>query len=322
MNMPIVTVACTTYNQEKYIAETIEGFLNQVTNFQIEIIIHDDASTDNTANIVVMFAKRYPKLIFPIFQKENQYSKGIKPWPNFVFPKAKGKYIALCEGDDFWTDPYKLQKQVDFLEANSDYGMVHTNYSVYNESKKTLRSNSKKKIISGDVFRSLIVSGNNIATLTVLARAELIKKASMIINAPSLSNKWAMGDYPMWLSIAQQSKIAYLNDNTSVYRKLNDSASNSLDGNKELTILKSLCSIGRWFSKEYGEDDCLPVINENELFIGYHLSLVFNKDDRKDYRRKVRSHKIINKSVRNRLLRVISYSIVFDSIFSFIRKRR
>ena len=86
----------------------------QKTTFPIEIIIHDDASTDGTAKIVKEYADKYPDLIVPILQTENQYSQGIKPSQNFVFPRARGKYIAFCEGDDYWTDPYKLQKQVDF----------------------------------------------------------------------------------------------------------------------------------------------------------------------------------------------------------------
>lgn len=111
--MPLVSICCITYNQENYIRDAIEGFLMQRTTFPIEIIIHDDASTDNTAKVVNEFAEKHPDLIVPIYQTINQYSQGIKPWPNFVFPRARGKYIALCEGDDYWTDPLKLQKQVD-----------------------------------------------------------------------------------------------------------------------------------------------------------------------------------------------------------------
>lgn len=118
-NPPLVSICCTTYNHGKFIQDAIEGFLMQKTNFPIEIIIHDDASTDNTATIVKQYAEKHPGLIITILQTINQYSQGIKPWPNFVFPKARGKYIALCEGDDYWTDPLKLQKQVDFLEGNN-----------------------------------------------------------------------------------------------------------------------------------------------------------------------------------------------------------
>ncbi|HPW37667.1 MAG TPA: glycosyltransferase, partial [Syntrophorhabdus sp.] len=130
---PFVSIGCTTFNHGKYIRECIEGFLLQKTDFPIEIIIHDDASTDNTPQIIDEYAKRYSGLIVPILQTENQYSKGINPFISFVFPRARGKYIALCEGDDYWADPLKLQKQVDFLEANPDYVISYHNAMIVDE---------------------------------------------------------------------------------------------------------------------------------------------------------------------------------------------
>lgn len=130
---PLVSVACITYNHEKYIEDAIEGFLIQETDFPFEILIHDDASTDNTANIVREYVEKYPNIIKPIFQKENQYSKGFKMNLEFNFPRAKGKYIALCEGDDYWTDPKKLQIQVVFLEENPDYVITYTAVKAFDE---------------------------------------------------------------------------------------------------------------------------------------------------------------------------------------------
>ena len=120
-DFPLVSIGCITYNHEKYIRDCIEGFLMQKTNFPFEIIIHDDASTDKTPEIIKEYAKKYPKLFVPILQEENQYSKGVDPYPTFVFPQVRGKYIAICEGDDYWTDPLKLQKQVDFLKNHSGF---------------------------------------------------------------------------------------------------------------------------------------------------------------------------------------------------------
>lgn len=116
----MVTIGCISYNQEKYIAQAIESFLMQKTNFKYEILIHDDASTDNTANIIKSYEKKYPNIIKAIYQKENQYSKGIMT-SQIVRNRAKGKYIAFCEGDDYWTDENKIQKQFEFLEKNKDY---------------------------------------------------------------------------------------------------------------------------------------------------------------------------------------------------------
>ena len=117
----IVSICCNTYNHENYIRQALEGFVMQKTTFPIEIIIHDDASTDGTAEIVKEYEKKYSQLFRCIYQQKNQFSKGIGVSVNYTWPKARAKYIALCEGDDYWTDPYKLQKQVDFLKNNPEY---------------------------------------------------------------------------------------------------------------------------------------------------------------------------------------------------------
>lgn len=113
---PLVSICCLTYNHEHYIRDAINGFLLQKTTFPFEILIHDDASTDNTAEIIREYEAKYPDIIKPIYQTENQYSKGIGISKGFQFPRVKGKYIALCEGDDYWTDANKLQKQVDLMQ--------------------------------------------------------------------------------------------------------------------------------------------------------------------------------------------------------------
>lgn len=122
-NAPLVSIRCTTYNHEKYIRDALEGFVMQKTNFKFEAIVHDDASTDNTAAIIQEYAEKYPDIIKPIFETENQYSKHDGSLARIMNAACKGKYIAMCEGDDYWTDPYKLQKQVDFLETHPEYAM-------------------------------------------------------------------------------------------------------------------------------------------------------------------------------------------------------
>lgn len=116
---PLVSISCVTYNHEAFIADALEGFLKQQTPFPVEILIHEDASTDRTGDIVRGYARRYPGKINAICQQENKYSKGIRV-SHFNYARARGKYIALCEGDDFWTDPLKLAKQVQAMEANPD----------------------------------------------------------------------------------------------------------------------------------------------------------------------------------------------------------
>lgn len=122
-----VSICCLTYNHALYIRQCLDGFIMQETNFPIEILIHDDASTDGTQEIIKGYEAKYPNIIKPIYQKENQYSKGVKV-SLYNYSRAKGKYIAICEGDDYWTDPYKLQKQVDFLESHPNYVMCSHKY--------------------------------------------------------------------------------------------------------------------------------------------------------------------------------------------------
>jgi glycosyltransferase involved in cell wall biosynthesis len=127
----IVSIRCTAYNQEKFIRETLEGFIMQKTNFRFEAIVHDDASTDNTADIIREYAEKYPDIIKPIYETENQYSKKDGSLLRIMNEASKGKYITMCEGDDYWTDPYKLQKQVDFLEAHPDYVLCSHRYQEF-----------------------------------------------------------------------------------------------------------------------------------------------------------------------------------------------
>ena len=148
-NTPVmVSITCTTYNHESYIREAIEGFLMQKTTFRVEIVVHDDASTDQTAMIVKEYEHKYPRLFKCFYQTENTFRKPDKHQLRKPFVEAQhGRYIAKCEGDDYWSDPLKLQKQVDFLEANPDYAFcVGGFFRLYDDTKKKLsRLNTFKK---------------------------------------------------------------------------------------------------------------------------------------------------------------------------------
>ena len=140
MNDKLVSICCITYNHEKYIRDALESFLNQKTNFDFEILIHDDASTDKTSEIIQEYEKKYPNIIKPIYQIENQYSKGISINDTFNFSRAGGKYIALCEGDDYWLDSNKLQKQVDYMGKNHECTLCFHNAMVVSSNDKKLKS--------------------------------------------------------------------------------------------------------------------------------------------------------------------------------------
>jgi len=130
MIKPLVSICCQTYNHYKFISQCLDGFLMQQTAFDYEILVHDDASTDNTTAIIKEYERKYPHLFRCVYQTENQFKKQ-NSLTNILFPMSRGKYIALCEGDDYWTDPLKLQKQVDVLEKNSKLAIAaHGSYSL------------------------------------------------------------------------------------------------------------------------------------------------------------------------------------------------
>jgi len=268
--LPVVSVSCITYNHSAYIRDAIEGFLMQKTTFPVEVLIHDDASTDGTSDIIRAYEARYPNIIKPIYQTENQYSKGIRISITFNYPRAKGKYIAICEGDDYWIDPYKLQKQVTFLEQNPEYGLVFTDADVFNE--KTRRfikhydRTYKKKIPEGDVINTLLYK-NPYRTCTSLFRCIFLKDYYNYIDRFS-SNK--IGDAPLWLYIARKSKVKYLTDTTSVYRVHNGSISQSDNISEAIKFLRSGYKLSLSFSKYYDIS-----IDKNKLRKEYIRSSIF-----------------------------------------------
>ncbi|MDC4238566.1 glycosyltransferase [Clostridium tertium] len=213
MDEILVSIDCITYNHEKYIAQAIESFLMQKTNFKYEILIHDDSSTDATQEIIKEYQRRYPDIIKPVLQSENQYSKGIKRISyTFNISRAKGKYIAICEGDDYWSDPYKLQKQVDYMEKNDDCGMCFHAYKVESNGKinKCVRSYKKSKIAT--VEDIVIGDGDFVATNSILFRKEVME------NPPEFYFKCNVGDYPLQILTSMEKYAYYIDEPMSVYR--------------------------------------------------------------------------------------------------------
>lgn len=215
-NEIIVSVYCLAYNHENYITQTLEGFINQKTNFKFEVFVHDDASTDNTKKIIMDYAERYPDVIKPILQKENQYSKGIDIKNVYIIPHMKGKYIAVCEGDDFWCNTHKLQKQVDFLETHPDYSAcVHNTQKMLDGKliKDFFNSSFKNKTLS---VKDVILSGAHEFHLSsVMYRRNLLFSDKAV---ELFKEKISVGDYPLSILLSISGKIYYFNDIMSVYR--------------------------------------------------------------------------------------------------------
>jgi glycosyltransferase involved in cell wall biosynthesis len=217
-DFPLVSIICTAYNHEAFIRDALEGFVMQKTNFPFEIIVHDDASTDKTVEIIMEYELKYPEMFFNIYQKFNQYSKGKGDVGKIVFAAARGKYIAMCEGDDYWIDSLKLQKQVDFLEEHKDYGLVWTDVDFYIQSSHIFnKAVFKNKIIPiYDSFIDVLINKAFLAPATWLLRREYLPKGI---------NEYCDGTFPWILDILSETKIKYFDEVTTVYRHAIGSAS-------------------------------------------------------------------------------------------------
>ena len=211
-DLPLVSICCETYNHEKYIRDAIDGFLMQKTDFAYEIIIHDDASTDQTADIIRSYADNNPNII-PILQAENQHSKGVRILSTFVYPIVRGKYIALCEGDDYWTDPGKLQKQIDYMEEHPECTLcVHASSDISESGefiKKRCRYKSSRMIPADEI----IFQGGGFCSF-----ASIVYPRRLAFSRPLYFAQSPVGDVPLFIFLATQGQTYYFHDDMSCYR--------------------------------------------------------------------------------------------------------
>ena len=217
---PLVAIMTLIYNHEAYIRDALEGFVMQQTNFPFMAIVHDDASTDGSANIIREYAEKYPDIIKPIYETENQYSKHDGTLGNIMRNTALAsgaKYIALCEGDDYWTDPMKLQKQVDFLESHPEYSMCFGN-AIEHWENSTNNDKQFSTIQDRDYSGFELLEKWIVPTATVLYNAEVLKDQRFI--HISNSGKLLAGDILLFLTCANYGSIRGFSDCFSVYRRL------------------------------------------------------------------------------------------------------
>lgn len=208
----MVTIQCYAYNQKPYIHDCLEGFVKQQTNFRFEAIVHDDASTDGTAAIIREYAEKYPDIIKPILETENQYSKHDGSLRRIVDEAcSEGKYIAWCEGDDYWIDPLKLQKQVDFLESHPDYCMCWTD--AFEECNGKRRPYCRYGNDCQSPLEDIIVRGGDF-----IPTCSIVMRSKVYFNMPNEARGFYCGDYPLQMWGAYRGKAYYLKEQTCVYR--------------------------------------------------------------------------------------------------------
>lgn len=265
---PLVSVRCITYNHEPYIAQALDGFMMQVTDFPFEVIVHDDASTDRTADIIREYEAKYPKIIKAIYETENQYSKHDGSLRRIINAACKGKYIAFCEGDDYWIVENKLQMQVDFLENDTNISLVYTNFNCVDVNSQIINRTHiealKELSKSGDVFFNLLKK-NFIFTLTCCFRREVIL-SKLTTEAP------VSQDYLLFLVASALGKVIYQPEKTSCYRQ----TPSSLMSTQSRAVWENNASIFFYIKKLYKAKK-LP--NRNKLlqqkinFIFFYRSL-------------------------------------------------
>lgn len=177
-----VTILCITYNHGPYIRNTLDHFVNQRVNFSYEILIHDDASTDGTAEIIREYAEKYPNMFVPILQTKNQYSQAV-PILARLYPKCRGKYVAICEGDDYWPDLDKLQKQFDFLESHPEHSGVAGVTHFFDDDDRVTREPMPAPDYAGKdagEWEYLNVPSANIASNTLMMRSSVVHNPSFL----------------------------------------------------------------------------------------------------------------------------------------------
>ena len=220
----LVSILCTAYNHEQYIRSALESFVSQKTGFAFEVLVNDDASSDGTADIIREYAEKYPEIIRPFYQKENQFSKGIGYiYENIFYPHARGKYFAFCEGDDYWTDESKLQRQVNFLESHPDYSAcVHNTTLHYCNG-----SRPDELLIPGrgdhEVLYENVIHGPIDAyhTSSLMARREIIVQTPDFYRAATAHG---FADYAWALLLRLKGGIWFIDRSMSVYRLFSNQA--------------------------------------------------------------------------------------------------
>jgi glycosyltransferase involved in cell wall biosynthesis len=289
MPEPLVSVKMLTYNHAPFIAQAIEGVLQQKTNFPFELVIGEDCSTDNTREIVFEYQKKYPDIIRVVTSDRNvgMNNNGLR-----TLHACQGKYIAFCEGDDYWHNPGKLQKQVEYLEGHPECGLVYSSYDVY-------LVNCKKKIIDYMKCRrwkipenpsmSHLLEGKGVPlTCTVVVRGTLYEQ--IVAADPYLhqSGHFLMGDTPLWAEMATKARLHYIPESLATYNITDESATRSKDVKKTLRFSMSNSELMLYLCNKYDlpqqlKDKFQIIFDESSLKLAFHAR---NKELADDVRRK------------------------------------
>ena len=258
----LVSVYCLTYNHEKYIRSALEGFVNQKTNFDYEVFVHDDASTDMTASIVLEFAEKYPHIIKPIIQKENQYSKGVIIADKYILPLMSGKYVAICEGDDYWCDERKLQRQVDFLENHPNYVACTHNSFIHDQ------ISGKKSLFLNIFFNCSMSMKRMINWKKVFHISSVMYRRNIKGGTPVYMREInCIGDFNLALWLRLNGKIHYMAVPMSVIRRNVEGSWTMRNQNQNKSALAQIEMLKLFDKESKGKYRCIVTKQINKLNI-------------------------------------------------------
>ena len=260
---PLVSIRTSTYNHGKYIRQCIEGILMQKTSFPFEYIIGEDCSTDQTREIVMEYAAKYPDIIRVVTA---DYNVGMKANGERCIMRCRGKYMALCEGDDYWIDPLKLQKQVDYLEAHPQCSMSYTEAVIINED-PTKKVKRWRKGVTENFCEHLMIKGNPVVTASVLIRMNVYQEFMREQSTYDIQMK--MGDVPLWIYAAKDHPVHHMDDKTVAYRVLANSASHSPDPEKVRAFFQNSLDIKLYMNRRYNIG-----VSEKKMWRGFYKGVL------------------------------------------------
>jgi len=317
---PLVSVTVITYQHADYIRKCLDGILMQKTKFPYEVIIGEDGSTDGTKEICKEYAEMHPDRIRLFLRDRNisHYKVGDTRFRfngAFTSMSARGDYIAICEGDDHWTDIYKLKKQVDILEENKQYGMIYSKARIFNDKKDTYENEILGKTFDKEHFLTNPI--NPIPTLTTVFRNDLYQKYRQEVEPAKKG--WKMGDYPIWLWFLFNSKIYYMAEVTATYRLLEESASHTKDKKKKFAFSQSAFDIANYFAKKYCNKMEYQKFLENRYLALYLLGVRYDIRESSDYLKKLQKQQSLSLIARFKIIMFHNFKIAY--LMSWIKSR-
>ena len=279
-----------TYNHVNFIKDCLDSILMQKTNFDFEIIVGDDLSTDGTREILMKYANLYPNL----FKLNLRHKRGIgvPGKENFVstLKMCKGEYISLCDGDDYWTDPYKLQKQVDFLEGNPEYALCFHPVKILEETGKIVNDYLTSIPINFESIAKLAEYGNYIHTPTVLFRNVLQKIPSEFEYSP-------VGDYFLYLLISEYGKIGQLTEKMAIYRHNSGLWSKQTNVKRNFQFCLTLSLLSNYFSEK--NPNIALILEKRAYLIFNNIAVYLSAEDLKSFRVNNEINAFIDKMIIN-----------------------